>query len=377
MKILSINTTGVGTQIALRLNEEVYYVDAGFSRHSESLFPMMEDLLDKHNTIIDDLDYVGVVIGPGSFTGIRIGMSVAKAFCYVKYIPCVAVNSLEVLAYNTFDFTDCKVGEQICSTVNAGAGNLYQQIFEVENVDKKVLKKLTEPDVSKIEHFEGLIKNVYPNCKIFYNASNERTRQLPNIDIVEQKFTPNALDNCILETIRENKTLDEKMVAPLYIRQSQAENVTIIDEKELNFKECLLDDLATIMELESQGDAEDLPWTEQSIRDSFENNSAKSFILRKKDLPLGYLTYLDLKGQYEIERIVVFKNARLQGVGEHLLGHLIELANKNNINEILLEVNNKNYPAIRLYKKFGWEQTGERKNYYGNGKNAILMTRKI
>jgi len=377
MKILSMNTTGVGTQLVLRLDKEVYFVDAGFSRHSESLFPMMEELLDKHNISVDDLDYVGIVIGPGSFTGIRIGMSVAKAFCYVKNIPCVAVNSLEVLAYNTFDLTDCKVGEIICATINAGSGNIYHQFFEVKDIDKKVLKKLTEPDVSKTEHFEGLIRDVYPNCKIFYNASNERTGLLLNIDIIDQKFTPSALDCCVLEAIRENNIVDEKLVAPLYIRQSQAENVTIKDENELNFKDCTIDDFATILELESQGDTEDLPWTEKSIKDSFKNNSAKSFMLRKNELPLGYLTFLDVAGQYEIERIVVFKNARLQGVGEHLLGHLIKLAKENIVSEILLEVNNKNYPALRLYKKLGWMQTGERKNYYGNGKNAILMTKKI
>ena len=72
--------------------------------------------------------------------------------------------------------------------------------------------------------------------------------------------------------------------------------------------------------------------------------------------------------------IVVKKSARNQHIGSLLLDNLLKYAKKNNILSIMLEVNEKNTPAILLYKKYGFEQISVRKNYY-NDDDAIIMNK--
>ena len=73
--------------------------------HSEALMPLIDRLLKKTNQSLSEIDLFAVDNGPGSFTGIRIGLSTVKAFCDVTNKPCVSVSSLEALAY-TIDNED-------------------------------------------------------------------------------------------------------------------------------------------------------------------------------------------------------------------------------------------------------------------------------
>ena len=75
--------------------------------------------------------------------------------------------------------------------------------------------------------------------------------------------------------------------------------------------------------------------------------------------------------------IVVRKNYRRNGVGQKLLDELINLAKETNLNNLSLEVNSKNVPAIKLYEKNGFIQIGIRKKYYNNIDDAILMQKNI
>ena len=169
MKMLCLNTVGVGTQLAI-VNKEVQdYKSAEFSKHSETLFPLIEELMVKNELEVKDLDAVGVVIGPGSFTGIRIGLSVAKVFGYIKDMPIVAVNALEVLAYNVVMDAIITRGV-VCATINAGGNKVYYQVFDA---DYGVLTPKTQPGIMKLEHLKGYIQKYYPNAIIIYNQSNE------------------------------------------------------------------------------------------------------------------------------------------------------------------------------------------------------------
>ncbi len=84
----------------------------------------------------------------------------------------------------------------------------------------------------------------------------------------------------------------------------------------------------------------------------------------------GILINLDC---VEIMNIVVRKSFRHQGIGQELLEELIDLAKETNLECLKLEVNEKNFPAIKLYKKNGFEEVGRRPKYYHNIEDAILM----
>lgn len=100
MKILAIDTSSKICSVAILENEEIIdeiNLDNGRT-HSENLMPMIAEILAKNNLKLENIDLISCSIGPGSFTGIRIGVASVKAMAEVNQIPVVGVTSLETLA---------------------------------------------------------------------------------------------------------------------------------------------------------------------------------------------------------------------------------------------------------------------------------------
>ena len=102
MKILCIDTSSKLCSVAILENNALINkleLDNGLT-HSETLMPLIKELLEKSNISLKDIELLISDIGPGSFTGIRIGVATCKAFSDSLNIPCIGISSLEVLAYN-------------------------------------------------------------------------------------------------------------------------------------------------------------------------------------------------------------------------------------------------------------------------------------
>lgn len=95
--------------------------------HSQTLLPMIESMLKCAGVAVSELDAAAVTVGPGSFTGLRIGVSTVKGMCYGAGIKCVPVSSLEAIAYN-FPGID---GTIVCC-MDARCGQVYNAIFRSE-----------------------------------------------------------------------------------------------------------------------------------------------------------------------------------------------------------------------------------------------------
>ena len=125
LKILCIDTSSKLCSVAILENTTLINkleLDNGLT-HSETLMPLIKELLEKNNLSLKDINLLVSDIGPGSFTGIRIGVATCKAFSDSLNIPCVGISSLEVLAYNS------KNDGIICSTIDCKNDNL---IFEIK-----------------------------------------------------------------------------------------------------------------------------------------------------------------------------------------------------------------------------------------------------
>ena len=97
--------------------------------HSRTLLPMAEDLLRNLDKSVRDLDRVAVACGPGSFTGLRIGMAEAKGLCWALEIPAVGVSTLEAMAYGGPNMD----GAMLCCAMDARRGQVYNALLTVEN----------------------------------------------------------------------------------------------------------------------------------------------------------------------------------------------------------------------------------------------------
>lgn len=97
--------------------------------HSETLMPLLQMLLQTTNKRINDLDLLAVTAGPGSFTGIRIGIASVKGLAFAGDIPCCGVSTLEAIAYGALSYE----GKVICTAMDARCGQVYNALFQIEN----------------------------------------------------------------------------------------------------------------------------------------------------------------------------------------------------------------------------------------------------
>ena len=130
-KLLAVDTSGPVCGVAVLDGEKVLSEIAAQNRntHSASLMPMVERALDFAGVSLRDLDALAAVTGPGSFTGIRIGVATVKAMAHGSGKPCVSVDALEALAESTG-----RRGEDllICPLQDARAGQVYCALFRGE-----------------------------------------------------------------------------------------------------------------------------------------------------------------------------------------------------------------------------------------------------
>ena len=109
------------------------------------------------------------------------------------------------------------------------------------------------------------------------------------------------------------------------------------------------------------------------LKQELENGKSKYFVAKQENEIVGFAGILLIIDQVNIMNIVVKKDKRNFGIGSSLLEEIIRYSKIHNATSITLEVNEKNIPAIKLYKKYGFKQVGLRRKYYNNEDNAILM----
>ncbi len=118
-------------------------------------------------------------------------------------------------------------------------------------------------------------------------------------------------------------------------------------------------------------------WTPNILKQELENKNKLNsyYIVAKQNHEIvGFAGIIKVIDEIHIMNIVVKKDKRNKGIGSDLLKEIINISTKLQSKAITLEVNENNEPAIKLYKKYGFNQVGLRKKYYNNTDNAILMT---
>ena len=116
MKILAIDSSAKSASVAITDDKNLlgeFFINVGLT-HSQTLMPMVEDILKNTNLKISNIDAFAVSSGPGSFTGLRIGIAAIKGMAFADEIPCIEVSTLYSMVYNF-------MGENaiICATMDA------------------------------------------------------------------------------------------------------------------------------------------------------------------------------------------------------------------------------------------------------------------
>ena len=224
MKILAIETSAKAVSAAVSQEGKILcagYQDTGLT-HSRTLMPIVEGILKNTNLTIADMDAIAVAAGPGSFTGIRIGVAAAKGLAFAAEKPAIAVSTLVAMARNV-SFAD---GLIICA-MDARRQQVYNALFEAR--DGK-LTRLTEDraialsDLLEEVKDDPRLKTVVGDggklCQSFLEANGVPCRLAPPHLLMQ-----NAMSVALAaeELAGEGKLLTAQELEPVYLRPPHAD----------------------------------------------------------------------------------------------------------------------------------------------------------
>lgn len=227
MKILAVECSATPASVAILENDKLIasaYTNVKLT-HSQTLMPMIESTLSSSKTDINEIDGFAISSGPGSFTGIRIGISAVKGLAAVKKTPCVAVSTLFAMAQNYSD-TDCI----ICAVMDARCNQLYNAIFDIKN---GVITRLCEDRALMCDELIEEIKNISQSsdkcviivgdgADIFYNAAKD-IKNIKKAHPIRQYQNAVGVGFTSLDAFKKGETLSPNDLLPFYLRLPQAE----------------------------------------------------------------------------------------------------------------------------------------------------------
>ena len=220
MKVLAIDTTSEVCGVAILDNENLIVENSltnGLT-HSENLMPLVKEALEKSRLTIKDINLVACCTGPGSFTGIRIGVASCKALCEVCNLKIAEVTSLESLAKNIENFCETKV-----TLIDARNNQCYMGIFDNEiNLKEEYIADDINILIEKISKYSDIT---------FIGNGAVLHKDLILSKISNAKFENNNLQNAYscgligLKKYKLNELVTPDELLPNYLKKSQAERL--------------------------------------------------------------------------------------------------------------------------------------------------------
>ena len=225
MKILALETSAKSVSAAVAENGVILcstYQNTGLT-HSRTLMPLVDGMLSAADLKIADMGLIAVAQGPGSFTGLRIGVSAAKGLAWTLEVPCCGVSTLLAMAQNLRHMEGCTV---VCA-MDARRSQVYNAVFRVEQgqlqrlcEDRAIgLAELAE-ELKADESIKIVVGDGARLCHSYLTAQGIECRMAP-AQLVMQNAAGVAL--AAEELAADGKTVSAHGLVPVYLRLSQAE----------------------------------------------------------------------------------------------------------------------------------------------------------
>ena len=224
MKILALETSAKSVSAAVVENGAVLassYQNTGLT-HSRTLMPLVDGMLRAADLKLEQMELIAVAQGPGSFTGLRIGVSAAKGLAWAKELPCCGVSTLLAMAQNLRHMD----GTIVCA-MDARRNQVYNAVFRAENGQ---LTRLTEDRAVSLAELAEELKNdettkfiVGDGAKLCYTYLTQQgipCRMAPAALVMQNAV---GVGLAAEELAAEGKTVSAQELVPVYLRLSQAE----------------------------------------------------------------------------------------------------------------------------------------------------------
>ena len=379
MNILAIESSGAVASAAIMKSGEIlseYTINNG-KTHSHTLLPMIEEIMDKCGMTAKDIDYIAISSGPGSFTGLRIGISTAKGLALGGDIedselagkPCVAVSTLEAMAYNLCEAE----GVYICPVIDARNDRIYSGLywFWIDDDGNYRAESAIPDGVFEIDKYLERLSSVNHGIIFIGDGIGAIKKKIDETGIMysfasRHKNFPRAASLAIIaeKKIEEGDIVTADELSPDYMAKSQAER--------LRFRRMEHKDIEAVAAIESVSIIP--PWSKASFEEAIEKEETYYLVCEAGGKIKGYAGMWIAADEAEITGVAVEPESRGTGLGKDIVRHLLEKGQELGVKSFFLEVRKSNDKAIAVYEKCGFERVGERKDFYREpDEDAVVM----
>lgn len=211
--ILSIDTAQTIASLCLSRDEEVLDLSLNDNQkdHATWMHTGIKNILAKTGQDLENLEAIAVSIGPGSYTGLRIGLSAAKGLCFALQIPLIAIGTLEMMAFAVKE----EATEWICPLIDARRMEVYMALYD------KQITQLQKPQAMVID--ENSFVNLLSNHNLTFCGSGRKKLQLsvshPHASFTGTEANAFHLSCLAIQYFERHEFADLAYIAPLYVKE--------------------------------------------------------------------------------------------------------------------------------------------------------------
>jgi len=370
MKVLAIDTASKTCSVSIVEEDRIVLEKISHEEktHSQRLMPMIAEVLEETHLALEQIDHIACNRGPGSFTGVRIGIATAKAFADVYPMQVAGISALEGLAYNI------EQEGYIMPIIDAKHENVYSALYKREGKDCYLCQEEKAESIEEMLARFAIIKNEPVVCVGDGSKVHKELLKsfFPRIQLAEEVKDIQYSSSIAKAAMRrwERKEMQEPLI-PKYLRKAQAERTLEQKEETFTIEKMQMQDLQNI-KVNLQQDFDKF-WKYEVFAEELANTNSKYWVAKQEENILAFAGYKKIVDEIHIMNIATRVDKRGRKIATKLLEKVMEEAKKENPSVITLEVEENNTPAIRLYKKAGFQEVGRRKKYYYNRTDAIIM----
>lgn len=367
MKILSLDTAMaacsaavIDTQEHRPLAEAFVAMERG---HAEALPPMVAEVMQKASVDFAQIDRIAVTTGPGTFTGVRIGLAFARGLGLALGIPVIGIDSLSAIATN-----DSSAGPLLVAS-DARNGEVYAAAYDAAR------NLVSAPHVSTAS---SASTGQAPGTLVLGSAASAVIAASGRSDLVHSSACPlpvAARLGWLAATVEAGP-----MPRPLYLRAPDAKPQALPLRRFGSITVERAGSEAAPLLARLHGEVFEDGWSERELAALLATPGAEAVIAREGEEPLGFLLTRSAADEAEIITIGTRPSLQRRGIARQLLAeHVARLAGLG-IRYVFLEVAASNTAAQALYAALGFDAAGRRKGYYrrrNSLEDAIVMRREL
>lgn len=367
MKILSLDTAMAACSAAVIDTERDQPLGSAFvpmeRGHAEALPPMVVDVLRSSGCRVSEIERIAVTTGPGTFTGVRIGLAFARGLGLARGIPVVGIDSLSAIAANE------ESNGAVLVVSDARNDEVYAAFFDARRA------LVRPPHVSTAA---GASAGVPAGTRVLGTAAQTVITASRRDDLVISAANALPVAANFARMVLDGDA--RSMPAPLYLRAPDAKPQSAVLRKFIELKIEHVDDSGASMLSALHGEIFEEGWSASSFQDMLQTPGTQAAVAVEHGEPLGFIVTRHAADEGEIITIGTRPSVQRRGVARYLLDAHADRLGKDGVRQLFLEVAASNASARALYVASGFVEVGRRKGYYQHrdgAEDAIVMRREL